>query len=104
MNLTPYQACMALLNAVLCLAVVFISICRLNAMRGRVIWRVRLEYAGYVGGALAAAVQPYWSELPEWGALAIVACLLNGLLCSSRAWRYGPPESTTIPAPLESTL
>lgn len=103
MNMTPYQALMALANAALCLCIVFVSVCRLNTMRGLVLWRVRLEYSGYVGGAIAAAVQPYWGEFPEWGALSIASCLLVGLICSSSAWRHGPPESTTIPAPLEPT-
>lgn len=102
MNLSPYNACMALANVVLCMAIVFMSVCRLNAMRGVVLWRVRLEYSGYVGGALASAVQPYWGELPEWGALALATAVIVGLLCSSRAWRNGPPESATQPAPLEA--
>lgn len=91
----------ALANAVLCGAIVFISVCRLNTMQGTVLVRVQSEYAGYIGGAFASALQPWWNEWPQWGSLAIAAALLLGLLFSGHAWRKDkPPATATAPAPL----
>lgn len=99
------QYLFALANIALSLTIVFVSICRLNAMGNRVLWIVRLEYAGYVGGAAASAVQPYWGEWPEWGTLALGLSLLVGLLCSGRAWKGDrPPASATGPMPLHPPL
>lgn len=92
----------ALANFVICMGIVFVSICRLNSMQNKVLWRVRLEYAGYIGGAFAAGLQPWWGEWPEWGSLCIAGSILLGLICSSSAWRGDrPPASATAPAPLE---
>lgn len=92
----------AIANLALCAGIAFISLCRLNAMQGKVLWRVRLEYAGYIGGAVAAGLQPYWGEWPQGGSLCIAAAVLLGLICSSSAWKGDkPPASATAPAPLE---
>lgn len=91
----------ALANAALCGAIVFISVCRLNTMQGSVLLRVQSEYAGYIGGAFASALQPWWNEWPQWGSLAIAGALLLGLLFSGHAWRKDkPPITATAPAPL----
>jgi len=92
----------AMANLVLCMGIVFVSICRLNSMQNKVLWRVRMEYAGYVGGAFAAGFQPLWGEWPQWGSLCIAGAILLGLICSSSAWKGDkPPASATAPAPLE---
>ena len=92
----------ALANAALCAAIVLISLCRLNTMQGAVLYRVRSEYAAYVGCATASALQPWWGEWPMWGSLAMAVGLLAGLLCSAHAWRHDtPPESATAPMPLD---
>lgn len=91
----------AFVNFGLCLGVGFIALCRLNAMRKEVLFLVKVEYAGYLGGAIAAAFQPFWGEWPQLGSLAITVALLVGLLCSSRAWAGDkPPDIATGPAPL----
>lgn len=101
MIFTPYEALMAVLNFGLCMGIVFVSICRLNAMGPDVLWRVRSEYAGLIGGAMAAAVQPWWNEMPEWGALALAAGMLNALYAQRKAWRHDtPPIEATDHAPL----
>lgn len=91
----------AFVNLAICMAVVFISICRLNAMGPHVLMRVRAEYAGYIVGALVAGLQPWWGEWPRWGSIGIAAALLGGLLWSARAWRNDtPPTVATDMAPL----
>jgi hypothetical protein len=94
----------AFVNAALCAGIVFISVCRLNAMRGAtVLVRVQSEYAGYIGGAVAAGLQPWWNEWPQWGSLGIATALLLGLLFSGHAWRKDkPPATATAPAPLSN--
>lgn len=88
-------------NLLLCGAIAFIALCRLNAMRSSVLLRVRIEYAGYLGGATAAAFQPLWGEWPQLGSLSIAGVLLIGLLCSGRAWAGDvPPDVATDHAPL----
>lgn len=94
----------AFANLVVCGAIGFIALCRLNAMRSGVLLRVRVEYAGYVGGAIAAAFQPLWGEWPQLGSLSIASVLLVGLLCSGRAWAGDvPPDVATDHAPLSET-
>lgn len=94
----------ALINALLCGAIVFISICRLNTGEQNcrsLLLRVQSEYAGYIAGAVASALQPWWNEWPQWGSLGITAALLIGLLSSGHAWRKDkPPATATEPAPL----
>lgn len=91
----------AICNLAACCGIGFISICRLNAMSPNVYWRVRVEYAGYLGGAVAAGLQPWWGEWPEWGSLILASMLLLGLICSSPAWAGDtPPKSATAPSPL----
>ena len=93
----------ALANFVICIVIGFIAICRLNAMKGDVLLRVKTEYAAYIGGALTAAAQPWWGEWPQWGSLSIASVLLLGLLCSGHAWRRGTedkvPDIATEHAP-----
>lgn len=98
----------AIANAVICFAIIFIALCRLNAMEGTVLVRVQTEYAGYVAGAFAAAFQPWWGEWPQWGSILIAGVLLLGLACSGHAWRRGEKDSppriaTTDHAPEESS-
>ena len=96
-------------NLSICAAIVFISLCRLNAMEGDVLLRVRSEYTAYIAGALVAGLQPWWGEWPQIGSLCIAGVLLIGLLCSGHAWRIGeqdfaPDIATTDRAPLDVDL
>lgn len=85
-----YLAAMA--NLFVNAATFFISICRLNAMGGEVLMRVKSEYTAYIVGALVCGLQPWWGEWPGWGSICISAALLIGLLCSSHAWRHGKQD------------
>lgn len=92
----------ALVNMVLSIAVLFISLCRINAMGKNVMFRVQLEYTCWVGAAVTSGLQPWWGEWPEWGAIASMGAILVYLISSAHAWRNDrPPESATGPIPLE---
>lgn len=91
----------AMANLVLCAGIGFIALCRLNAMRKGVLWRVRIEYAVYLGAAVACGFQPMYGNWPQWGDLCMPVALLGGLLASGRAWAGDvPPDVATDHAPL----
>lgn len=85
----------ALANFVLCMLAIFMCLCRLNSMDGRVIYRVRSEYSVYLSCALVSALQPFYGEWPRWGSIAMAGGLVFGLFMSAKAWQHGPPEITT---------
>lgn len=93
-------------NLAICVAIFFISVCRLNAMGGGALYRVRSEYAAYIAGSLVCGLQPWWGEWPQLGTLTIAGVLLIGLLCSGHAWRHNhqdtvPDIAKGDPAPTE---
>jgi hypothetical protein len=96
-----YAYLFALANMSFCLGIFFVCLCRLHVMNRLVLFRVRVEYAIYIGAAVASALSPMWGEWPEWGQTSMAAGFLLGLLLGGIGWRDGPPESTTQPAPLE---
>ena len=90
----------ALANLCICMAVAFISLCRLNAM-DHALLRVRVEYAGYLTASLTFGLQPLYGRWPWWESLLISAALLIGLLASGRAWAGDTtPASASDHAPL----
>lgn len=88
-------------NFTFCMGIIFVCLCRLHVMNKSVLFRVRIEYAGYIGGALGSSLSPMWGEWPEWGQTSMAAVFLVGLLLGGIGWRNGPPESVTSPVPLE---
>lgn len=91
----------AMANLMLCAGIGFISLCRLNAMRKGVLWRVRIEYAAYLGAAFAFGFQPLYGNWPTWGELTMPGAMLVGLLASGKAWAGDvPPDVATDHAPL----
>lgn len=77
----------AFANWAICTLVGFIAVCRINAMQGPVLYRVRSEYAAYIGGATVSGFQFWLGEWPGWGSLGMSTAMLVGLLCSAHAWR-----------------
>lgn len=94
----------ALANAVLCMGVVVISLCRLNKMTKAVLFRVRATYAVYLNCALLSALQPLWGEWPQWAALTMASALLFNLLMSSANWAGGPPRDILYPNGMRSVI
>lgn len=91
---------MALLNGLLCSSIIFISICRLNVMRGCVLYRVRSQYALYVGAAVFSGLQPWWGYWPSYSAISMAAAMLFGLFCDSGQWHGGAPPAASMPGEL----
>lgn len=89
----------AIVNAMVCVSIICISICRLNTMQGHVLYRVRSEYAAYVGAASFSALQPWMGYWPTWGGLFLASAMLIGLLASSVAWRNGHPPAEATKSP-----
>lgn len=87
----------ALANLVLCFTAVGMCLCRLNSMTVDVIYRVRSKYSIILTAALASALQPWWGEWPQWGALAMSASLVYALTIGTAHWRKGPPSSVCDP-------
>lgn len=87
---------MALINGALCICVIFVSVCRLTVMRGCVAYRVRSQYALYVGAAVFSGLQPWWGYWPTWSAISMGSALLFGLLCDSAQWRRGAPAAASV--------
>lgn len=82
------QPTLLLLNAVLCLSIMGICVCRLNAMKGKaVLIRVQVEYATYMTAAFVSMARPWWEENVGWASLMLESAILIGFLSSTHAWR-----------------
>lgn len=99
----------AMVNALLCAVCIVILLCRLNAMGGhqRVKRIVVASHAIGVGAMFCSMFRPFIGEWPGYASLLVGVYILWELWSSRDAWRsqYGcdmPPESATIPAPMEN--
>lgn len=110
-HLETNQPLVLCLNAFLCISIMGISLCRLNAMDKDVLFRVKLEYVFFMATGFVSMGRPWWGENVGWASLMLETATLISFLCSSHAWRpvrtsHGvidtPPESSkTDHAPLE---
>ena len=99
-DMTPTP--LAIVNMVVCGAILVVCICRLSACHAGVAPLVRLKYTSLLSGALAYGFQPLlFATWPTPGGVFFATTVLLGLFCSRRRWSVGPPEETvTGPAPL----
>lgn len=88
------------INAIACLSIIFVCICRADKMTRGVLNRVKAQYVVMVMAAGTSAASPYFFELPGWPAAIFSCAVLFMLVADSYQWRGGPPESATGPAPL----
>lgn len=80
---------------IVCLAVSFTVVCRLNAMHRRTKSLFRLKYALLLGGSLAGGVSPLlFPEHPRIGGLIFALTVLVYLVLGFQAWRGGAPDYT----------
>ena len=92
----------ALLNTVVCGAIMVVCICRLSVMHTGIRKLVRLKYTLLLSGACAYGFQPFiFGTWPTPAGMFFVVTVFVGLLTSSYRWRRHPPEDTySRPAPL----
>lgn len=88
------------LNAVLCLAIIFVCICRVDLICPGVLRRVGVQYVVMIMAAAGHGCAPLLMELPGWTSVAFSGAVLLMLVLDSYQWRCGPPPSATGPAPL----
>lgn len=79
----PFVLC---LNAALCLAIMGISLCRLNAMDRHILLRVQVEYVFYMASGFVSIGRPWWGENVGWASLMLESGILISFLSSSHAW------------------
>lgn len=93
---------LALLNAVVCAAILTTCICRLSLCHAGTAAFVRLKYTVLLGGSMAHGLQPFlFGELPSVGGTVMACSVFIGMLCSAHRWRRRPPiETETRPAEL----
>lgn len=110
-HLETNQPLVLLLNAALCLAIMVICICRLNAMDHYVLMRVRIEYVFCITAGFISMARPWWGENVGWASLMLESAILIIFFSSSHAWRpvrtsegiidTPPQNARTDHAPLE---
>lgn len=88
------------INALLCAAIVFISVCRLDKIDKEVLLRVGTQYVVLLMAAATSGASPWLWDLPGWATVFFSCAVLLMLVLDSYQWRRGPPDSATGPAPL----
>jgi hypothetical protein len=84
---------LAMINMVACGAIGIVCICRLNAMQGSIMHRVKSRYAAFIAAAFASAWQPLIGEWPGLACIGMAVAVLFALLSDSYEWSNGPPQS-----------
>lgn len=83
------------------LLILWVALCRLNAMGKNVLFRVTFEYSVYVAVAFAVPLAPLIDEWPGLVMVLVQYAIGIILLCQWKAWEHDqPPADATGPAPL----
>lgn len=93
---------MLALNAALCISIMAIALCRLNAMngmKGETLYRVQAEYVVYMTTAFISLTRPYWGEFVGWPSIMLESAILIGFITSTHAWRRVIAPHCVIDAP-----
>ena len=92
----------ALLNTVVCGAIVVVCIRRLSVMHMGIRKLVRLKYTMLLSGAMGYGFQPFlFDTWPAPAGMWFALTVFVGLLCSAHRWRRAAPREThTQPAEL----
>lgn len=87
----------ALLNVIVCGAIMGICVRRLSLCHPGISMLVRLKYTMLLTGSFAYGFQPLlFNDWPTRGGLILSMAVLVGLLCSARRWRGHPPQETVV--------
>lgn len=103
MILLHNELMLALLNLLVCGALVWTCVCRLNVMSGAGTLRTfRLKYVVLFTAAVASAFSPVlFREWPTMTQIGISGAFLFVLGAGSKAWKHGVPQyAQSDPAPL----
>ncbi len=87
-------------NFIICWAIIFVCICRLNHINKKVLRRVGIQYVLLLMTTAGLAFAPFLWQFPGWAVVFFTGAVLFMLLADSFQWHNGPPESTTTPTPL----
>ena len=85
-----------------CLSIIFIAVCRLNAMPKNTKFRVVFEYSVWAAVGFCVPLLPLIDEWPGLGMVLLLYGLVLVLLCSAGAWAGDEaPEEATDSMPLQ---
>lgn len=90
------------INAALCIGIMIVSVCRINAMDNTVLFRVFLEYAFFLTAAFVSLVRPFIGESVGWATVMLEAAVLASFFTSMHAWRRIDVMGGKIDMPPES--
>lgn len=87
-------------NFIICMAIIFVCICRLDKIDSSVRLRVGFQYVALLMASAGLAAAPFFWQFPGWAVVIFAGAVLFMLLADSFQWHHGPPESASAPAPL----
>lgn len=105
MNSEDVMALMNLLNLLLCTAIGWGCLCRLNLLHHGVDRRPRLMFTVLLTGVTAHGMAPWlFKENAGIGDTILSAAVLTSLLVSAHRWRQGAPIGLTAPAAFDDEI
>ncbi len=82
-------------TALICGAIMFVCICRLDKIDKAVRIRVGIQYVILLMAAAGLAAAPLLWQFPGWAVVGFAAAVLFMLIADSFQWAHGAPGSTT---------
>lgn len=105
MSSEDVKALINLVNLLLCTAIGWGCVCRLNLLTHQVDWRPRLMFCVLLTGVTAHGMAPWlFKESAGIGDTILSATVLASLLLSSHRWRQGAPIGLTGPAEFDDEI
>ena len=87
----------ALMNVIVCGAIMSICVGRLSMCHPGVSMLVRLKYTMLLSGSFAYGFQPLlFNDWPTRGGLILSVAVLIGLLCSAHRWHGHAPKEIVV--------
>lgn len=87
------------LNLLICGAIGFICICRLDKMHGRVLLRVKIQYVLLIVIVAAYGLQPLLHFWPSWLDVIMMAVILHNMAADGYQWRNDSPPESAVTKP-----
>lgn len=87
----------ALMNVIVCAAIMGICVCRLSLCHPGISMLVRLKHTMLLTGSFAYGFQPLlFNDWPTRGGVILSASVLVGLMCSAYRWHGRPPKDAAM--------